>query len=174
MKQKTKGMKMNNELSIYECDDLMKEIEELAAENEGELTDEQLESLVKAQTTSIEKLGKMVNYIKHLEGFSAICKNEASRVSSRKKVADNRIASIKRYLTPYIVEKGKQTIGTVTLSIRKSTSVNVADAFNNDAYGEVVRTFKPDKKLIKKFLMDNPDMGLLGATLEHKNNLQVK
>ena len=165
---------MGNELSIYECDDLMKEIEELASQNEGELSDEQMESLVKAQTTSIEKLGKMVNYIKYLEGFSDMCKAEAARISGRKRIADNRIASIKKYLTPYVAEKGKQTVGTVTLSIRKSTSVNVAEAFNDDAYGEVVRTFKPDKKLIKKFLTDNPEMGLLGATLEHKNNLQVK
>jgi hypothetical protein len=163
-----------NELSIYECEDLMREIEELAAKNEGELTDEQIESLVKAQTTSIEKLGKMVNYIKYLEGFSSLCKSEKARISERQRVSDNRITSIKKYLTPYVVEKGKQTIGTTTLSIRKSTSVNVVDAFHDEKYGEWVKTFKPDKKAIKKFLVDNPEMGLLGATLEHKNNLQVK
>ncbi len=163
-----------NDLTLYECSQLIEDIENLASQNEGELTEEQLESLVKAQTTSIEKLSKMVNYIKYLEGFSVLCKTEETRISTKRKSVENRLTSIKKYLTPYIVENGKKIIGTVTLSIRKSTSVTVEPDFKNEDYGEIVKTFKADKKKIKEYLVSNPDMALHGASLEHKNNLQVK
>lgn len=161
-----------NELTIYECAELINLIETKAEMNDGELSEEDMESLVKAQTSSIEKLGKLVNYVCYLTSFSDTAKAEIQRITDRKKTAENRIASIKKYLLPYILEHGPKDIGTHRISLRKSKGVVLAENFENEQYGEYVKTFKPDKKKIKESIEGGIEVK--GAVLEVRENVQIK
>ena len=166
-----KGIKMND-LTLYECDELIKIIETKAEMNDGELSEEDMQSIVEAQTTSIQKLNGLINYVMYLDGFSELAKKEITRIQERKKTAENRVDSIKRYLLPYVLKNGKKTVGTHTISTRKSKGVVLADEFNNIQYGEIVETFKPDKKKIKESIENGIEVQ--GAVLEERVNVSIR
>ena len=170
---------MNNPETLYECLSVLQQQEELAEENDGVISDGNMEAIVKAHTTSMEKLQSLVGYIKFCEGQELICKNEIDRIQARKKTFSNRLASVKKYLLPWVIEQKKKTgkntiVGTITLGTRKSQSVELDEGFNNMDYCEKVETIKPDKKKIKEFLKANPGMYILGASLNNNVNLSIK
>jgi hypothetical protein len=163
---------MSDKLNIYDCDALIKVIEAKAEMNDGELSDEDMQQIVLAQTSSIEQLGKLVGYIKYLEGNISLAKSEIDRIQARKRMAENRINSIKNWLLPYIQKKGAVNVGTHRLSTRKSQGVVLADGFNNPQYGEEVTTFKPDKKAIKESIKNGIEVK--GAVLEDRISVQIR
>jgi hypothetical protein len=163
---------MDDKLNIYECDHLIKQIEAKADMNDGEVSEEDMKAIVLAQTRSIEQLGKLVNYVKYLEGFEVIAKAEINRIQAKRKTAANRIDSIRRWLRPYIEQHGPITIATHRISTRKSQGVVLADGFNNPEYGTTETIFKADKKLIKESIQNGIEVK--GAILEDRVNVQIK
>jgi hypothetical protein len=163
---------MSDKLTIYDCDELRREIETRAESNDGELSDEDMALIVIAQTASLEQLGKLIHYVKYLEGFETVAKAEVERIQARRKTAANRIESIKRWLCPYVEKHGPITIGTYRLSTRKSQAVVLAEDFNNPQYGETVTLFKPDKKAIKESIQNGIEVK--GAVLEDRLNVQIR
>jgi hypothetical protein len=161
-----------NKLTLYECSEIIQTVENLADAQDGVITDEQMEMLVKAQTTSLAKLEKLANYVSHLESFQDMAKLEIDRIYARKVAAASRVESIKRFLLPYIQEYGAVTAGLHRISIRKSEGVVLEDGFSNPQYCEVVTTLKPDKKKIKESI--HAGIEVKGATLEKRDNLQIK
>ena len=159
-------------MNIYDCDLIIREIEAKAYNEDGEVNDEDMQAIVEAKTSSIEQLGKLIGYIKYLEGFSEMAKKEIQRVQERKKTADNRISSIKKFLLPYVQEKGSITVGTNKLGTRKSKGVVLADGFNHPEYCKKVVTFKPDKKKIKEDIENGIEVK--GAVLEERTNLSIR
>lgn len=163
---------MNEKLSIYECDEIIKIVEARAAVSDGELSEEDLQAIVNAQIGSKEKLEKLANYVKYLDGFSELVRREIQQLQAKKKTAENRINGIKRYLLPYLQEHGPVNIGLRRLSTRKSTGVVLADGFNNELYGELIAEFKPNKKAIKESIQAGIDVP--GAVLESRVSVQIK
>jgi ABC-type Fe3+-hydroxamate transport system substrate-binding protein len=161
-----------NDLTLYDCDELIKLVEAQAEKNEGELSESDWQLLVDAQTRSIEKLGKLVNYISLLDRFCDTADTEIDRIRQRKQMAKNRLESIKKYLIPYVQEKGRVTIGTYQLSIRNSEGVVLADGFNNPQYCNTITTINPDKQKIKESIKSGIEVQ--GAVLEKRISLQVK
>jgi len=159
-------------VNIYDLSVIESAIEKIASENEGEIPDVLLQQLVEAQTQSLVQIEKLVNYIKHAEMFIGNCKAEESRIAERRQIVENRIASMKNYLVPYVDERGKFDTGTFTLSTRKSASVELDDNFNNPDYCVQVISYKPDKKKIKEVLQAGER--IQGAKLIEKKNLQIK
>lgn len=162
-----------SDLTIYECKALIEQIEEIIEQNEGEITEEQMEELVKAQTTSIEKIGRLCGYMKHLEHRIGIAKLEEERIAHIRKVDTNRLANIKRFLVPYVESKKKIEVGTFKLSTRKSTSVEVDAAFDESEYMRIIPESKaPDKKAIKEAIAKG--VSFINARIITKTNLQFK
>jgi hypothetical protein len=161
-----------NELSIYDCSELIKLVEAQAEQSEGELSESDWQLLVDAQTKSMEKLGKLVNYMALLDRFCDTADTEIDRIRSRKQMAKNRLESIKKYLIPYVQEKGRVTVGTHQLSIRKSEGVVLAEGFDNPQYCNTVTTISPDKQKIKESI--KAGIEVFGAILETRQNLVVK
>jgi hypothetical protein len=160
-------------MNIYECDAIIKKVDDLAIQQDGEITEEQIQELTEAHTGSIESLGKLCNFMKYLEIGSKACKDEEARIKAMRTKADNRLKSIKKYLTPYVREHGKQAVGTFALSLRKSESVEVDEWFDdNPDYSVKKTTYSPDKKKIKEALKDG--VVIVGASLVTKQNLQFK
>jgi hypothetical protein len=163
---------MSEKLNLYECEELIRLIETKAEMNDGELSDDDLQTIVQTRTSSIEQLGKLVNYIKYLDGISLLAKTEIERLQARKKTAENRIEGIKKWLLPYIQEHGAVTVGVHRISLRKSQGVVLTEGFENPEYGEFIETFKPDKKLIKESIQHGIEVQ--GAVLEDRNHVQIR
>jgi len=162
---------MNN-LTIYECDDIIKTIESKAREEDGEISAEDIQVIVEAQTTSVEKLGKLVNYISFLNQFCDTADNEMKRIGERKRITKNRLESIKTYLIPYVQQRNGITVGTHRLSIRTSKAIVLADGFNNPMYCNTKTEIVPDKPKIKESIESGIEVQ--GAVLENRVHLQVK
>lgn len=163
---------MSENLNLYECEELIRIVEAQAAKNDGELSDEDLQTIVEAQTRSREQFEKLINYIKYLNGVASLAKAETDRLRARKQTAENRINGIKKWILPYVQSHGPLTVGTHRVSTRNSTGVMLADGFNNPEYGETIETFKPDKKLIKECIERGVDVP--GAVLEKRVNVQIR
>ena len=161
-----------NKLTLYECSEIIQSVENYADAQDGVVTDEQMEMLVKAQTQSLDKLSRLANYVSFLESFQDIAKQEIDRIYQRKVSAANRVESIKRFLLPYIQENGPVSAGTHRISLRKSEAVIVDDNFHNLQYGETVETFKVDKKKIKESI--HAGIEVAGAKLEERVHVQIK
>ena len=158
-------------MNIYECDAIIKRVDELAQLHDGEIPEEMIERLVEANT-GIEKIGDLCGFMKYLEHGMESCKAEESRIKAMRDKAAKRLASIKKYLTPYVAEHGKQTAGTFTLSVRKSEQVELNEWFSDDNYIVVKTTKAPDKKKIKMDLKQGKEIA--GATIVTRQNLQFK
>jgi hypothetical protein len=165
---------MGKELSIYDCQELIRLVDEKANEESGEVSEPDMQLIVDAHTQSIELLNKMVGYMGYLGRFCDNAISEIDRIEERYRAAKNRLDNIKRYLLPYVKNKGgKVTVGTHQLSIRKSKAVVIADGFDNPMYSRIVpETKEPDKKKIKESIESGIEVK--GAILENRESLQVK
>ena len=159
-------------MNIYECSAIIKQVDELALMNDGEIPEEMLEKLVEANT-GIEKLPDLLGFVKYLEHGMASCEVEEARIRSMREKAGKRRDGILKYLTPYVVEHGKQNIGTFKLSIRKSKKVVLDEWFDdNPEYSTTKTTTAPDKKKIAEALKAGKQIA--GAKLITNQNLQFK
>lgn len=164
---------MITELSIYDCGEIISRIEAEAEKNGGELSEEQWGQLIEAQTTSIAKLEKLINYTCLLEKFCENVDSELTRLQERKKIEKNRIESIKGYLLPLVEAKGSMLVGTHRLSTRKSEKIVVDEDFDNPLYMRVIPESKePDKPKIKESIKSGIEVQ--GARLEQKKTVQIK
>jgi hypothetical protein len=159
-------------MNLYEIVSLENYIEEIAAQNDGEIPEELFRELVEAQTKSLESIDKLCRYIRHLEQFVENAKEEKRRISELQTRAENRVESIKKYLTPYVENRGSFDAGTFHLSVIKSESIQLSDNFNDPEYYEQIISWKPDKKKIKEAIKSGKFVQ--GAYLLTKQNTQIK
>jgi hypothetical protein len=151
--------------SLYQCQDLI-------GTEDGEVTEEQLQQIVLRHTETMDKLKSLCGFIRYLEHGIDACKQERNRIAQMQKTAENRLDRIKEFLTPFVQEKGRIQLDTVTLSVRKSVAVEVAEGFNDPYFCKVVTERVPDKRAIKEALKNNEPIE--GAQLVTRFNLQVK
>lgn len=159
------------EMTIYECAELIHQIEAKAEENDGLIDEADMKAIVLAQTTSISKLTKLANYVKHLEGFVELANLEKGRLNARIETAKNRIESIKNWILPYIKEHGPIDVGLHRLSVGKSEGVVLVEGFNNSQYGEIRSEFHADKKKIKADIQRGIEVE--GAHLEKREHVRI-
>jgi len=160
-------------MSLYDTMELQKRVDRIAEANEGEIPEELLQMLIQAEMSSLLQIEGICKYIRHLElEVIAVCQAEEDRIAARRKKAENRVASIKKYMTPYIKQYGKTEAGTFKLSTRKSMQVKTIDNFKNPEYCDIITEINPRKADIKKAI----DKGekVVGAWLEENDNLQIK
>lgn len=128
---------------LYQCPELIET-------EDGELTDEQLEEIVQRHTETMDQLKSLCGFIRYLEHGIAACKQERERVAQMQKRAENRLARIKAFLTPYVQQQGRIELETVTLSVRKSVAVELREDFDDPYFCKVVTERVPDKRAIKE------------------------
>ena len=150
---------------LYQCPDLIDT-------EDGEVTEEQLQEIVQRHTETMDKLKSLCGFIRYLEHGIAACKQERERIAQMQKRAEHRLEQVKAFLTPFVQERGRIELETVTLSVRKSVAVELAEDFDDPYFCKVVTERVPDKRAIKEALQnDNP---IAGARLVIHYNLQVK
>ena len=143
-------------------------------EETGEVfvSEAQLESL---QVEYSAKIDNIVSYIKHLEMMNDGIAKEQKRFAKRKKVNENTIERLKRYVGISLMARGYGKFETSRnkLSFKRSTSVDVYDLDDlADDYIKPKVELVPDKDKIKKDIQNGIEVK--GARLVEKDNLQIK
>ena len=163
------------ELSFFACNDLIHEIEVLAKDNDGELTDEQVSALIEAQTQSPAKLLSLCNFLKLMESHSKTCKARKEEINETQKRTEGVYGRMCDYLAEFIEAQGKSYhVQEYELKTRLSKSIKLIDGFDNPLFCkiETVTVVTPDKAAIKEALIAGEEVP--GAELVEKLNLSIK
>lgn len=135
----------------------------------GEILDEQAFEALQMERN--EKLENIALWVKNLLSEAEALKAEEKAFAERRKSAENRAESLKRYLDSAL--KGQKFNTTkVAISYRKSTSVDIDESKLPASYLQEVVTYKIDKRDIGEKLKAGEEIE--GATLVTNNNIQVK
>lgn len=161
--------------SLYEIStDFLKALDGLEVDEEtGEIKNFDAVESLNAQFE--EKAESVACYIKNLAAFADDLKAEEDTLSARRKSAERRIDSMKKYLTSCLESVGKDKVETVRarISFRKSVQVQIDDEKALPAdYVTTTVTTKPDKTAIKKAIQAGQDV--TGASLVENRNIQIK
>lgn len=162
-------------VSLYEIGaDFLKALDGLEVdEDTGEIKNFDAVEALNAQFE--DKAESVACYIKNLTSFVAGLKAEEENLAGRRKAAERRIDSVKKYLTSCMESVGKDKVETAKtrISFRKSVQVQIEDEAALPAdYVTTTVTTKPDKTAIKKAIQGGQDVA--GASLVENRNIQIK
>ena len=138
----------------------------------GEIID--IEMLDKLQMERDQKIENIACWIKNLESDAEALKAQKQTFADRQKVAENKVASLKKYLSEYLAGE-KFSTEKVAISFRKSESVQINDIYAIAEFDSNYLKYeepKADKTAIKKALKEG--VVVPGAELIQGNNIQIK
>jgi hypothetical protein len=161
--------------SLYEIStDFLKALDGLEVdEDTGEIVNFDAVESLNAQFE--DKAESVACYIKNLSAFAADLKSEEDNLAARRKAAERRIDSVKKYLSSCLEAVGKDKVETAKarISFRKSVQVQIDDEKVLPAdYVTTTVTTKPDKTAIKKAIQAGQVVA--GASLVENRNIQIK
>ena len=153
-------------MSLYEIDSAIMDCVDMET---GEIIDmEALEDLQMERNQKIEGIGC---WIKNLLADAKALKEEKDNLAARQKVAENKAASLKAYLSSYLNGEKFRT-SKVAISYRKSDSVNIAEgAVIPEEYLKYSEP-TPDKIGLKDALKSGEK--IQGISLVTSNSIQIK
>ena len=173
---------MHDLTTLYGCSAIMQAFEDEAAANDGVLTEEGIQRITEAFTTSLDKLANIGGLIEHLEGRINLAQSEIDRINGIKRVDKNRLESVKKFVLPFVIDQREKLgrpieAGAHKFSTRKSTAVVITDpdSFAAGCYPTLSTkktTYTPDKTKIKELLQKGKTHP--GAELEERTILVVK
>ena len=162
-------------MNLFEINEAIKKcmiIDETVIDAEtGEILDaDYLNGLEMAKDEKVENIAK---WIKNLDSDIEQLKKQKELFDLRKKRAEAKRDSLKGYLSAFLNgEKWNAKDQSVTVSFRKSESVDVIDAMKVPPIYLVPQEPKIDKTAIKKAIKDGLEVD--GAKLVVNNNIQIK
>ena len=153
--------------SLYDIDS---RILNLTDKETGEILDEQAFEALQMERN--EKLENIALWVKNLLSEAEALKAEEKAFADRRKAAENKAESLKRYLDSAL--KGQKFNTTkVAISYRKSTAVEVDESKLPAKWMRVVpETHVVDRVEITKALKAGETVD--GAVLVKRNNIQIK
>jgi cell division septum initiation protein DivIVA len=142
-----------------------------AEQAEGEISEDWSELLdAVTEERDIKALG-IASYIKNLTAEAEAIKAEKQKLAKRQAATENRIESLKNYLSAYLRQGEKISDATTVIGWRKSTVLHILDeSAIPDAYFKVERT--PMKTEIKDAVKNGAEIG--GVELVEKQSIQIK
>jgi hypothetical protein len=173
--------------SLFHLTSTFTQLMEVAEENDGELTEEQLTSLAITRADLEKKVNGYASFIRHLEGQVELAKAEEKRIQTYKKQKERQVAVLKTALLDGLMKFGEvdskgiyrieiaNEDGITKLSTRRSESVVIsdvdllpADFFRMPPIPEP----EPDKKAIKEAIEAGQDIP--GAFIQPSYSLSIK
>ena len=145
--------------ALYECVD---------AETGEVIDEEKLNELSMARDEKVENIGC---WIKNLKAQADAIKQEEDSLAKRRKVAENKILSLREYLSRYL-NGSKFETARVKISFRKSAALEVSETAKIPD-----KWYKPqDPKLDTAGLKKAVKEGLVieGVEIVEKQNIQIK
>lgn len=152
-----------------------------AVEN-GEIPDEAIPDTLESITAELdEKADNIACVIKNLAAEVEAIKAEENNLAERRKTKEKRITSLKTYLSEVLQASGYTKVETARnkITFRKSEKVQIEDetsfiewAKNNNADFITYKDPTINKTAVKQAIVDG--MEVIGATIETKQNIQIK
>lgn len=161
-------------MTLYEID---QRITELVDPETGELLD--FDAFAELQLEREKKIEGMALWVKDLSSTASAIKAEVDTLMERKRVAERRCESLKRYLA-YILQGEKFTTPRCAVSFRKSTSVQVDDSeklvrwLEQNGYDDCVKYKEPEVSKAEVGKLLKSGMPVPFAHLEYKQSVGVK
>ena len=159
-------------MNLYE---IKAEIESIMSQvnEDGELPEGSFERLAELGISEAEKIENLGLLIKNLTAESEAIKAEADSLTKRRKSVENRVESIKTYLTDYLLATGQKVkTPRLVLSLRPSVAVVVEDEQLVPSKYFIPQNPKISKTAIKEAIESGTSVP--GAYVETRQNLQVK
>lgn len=135
---------------------------------DGEVID--IEAMERLQMERADKIENVGCWIKNLEADALALREEEKSLAARRKSAETKIESLKKYLS-YALNGQKFSTPRVLISYRKSTQVDIPDPDKVPA-NWYKATYTIDKAGIKEALMRGEEVK--GASLKENLNMQIK
>lgn len=158
--------------SLY---DLVGELHDVLDEVQGDVSDPDVLAKVEGLELSIEQKAEgCAKYLANLDASIEAYRAEEKRLAERRRVIENRLASIKDYLKANMIRLGarKLEVGVFTLTLADNPPRVVIDDEGEIPGEYIVITPKPDLKGIAKALKAGAP--IRGAHLENGKSLRIR
>lgn len=159
--------------TLYEIKECFREWQNKIVQQDGEITDEDMEEFANLQVIAEDKIEAYAVIIKEKNAELVMYSNEIKRLQEEKQKLARVIERMTNALDDFMREqrKDKFTSAKAKVTYRKSIIVDIAEN------AEIPNDFlsikaEPDKASIKQFLQDGHI--IYGCSLVERNNLQVK
>lgn len=140
-------------------------------EETGEILSSDALHAVEAQAA--EKIEATALYLRELDAEAKAAKDEADRMIARVKSMQKRSDYLKSMLLDALHATGKVKTGRVTVSIRTTKAVEIAEGADlPEAYTTVKTTVSPNKVAIKQALLDGVEVP--GCHLEARESVSIR
>lgn len=140
-------------------------------EETGEILNADALHAVEAEAS--EKIEATALYLRELDAEAKAAKDEADRMIARVKSMQKRSDYLKSMLLDALHATGKVKTGRVTVSIRTTKAVEIAEGADlPEAYTTVKTTVTPNKVAIKQALSDGVEVP--GCSLEARESVSIR
>ena len=133
----------------------------------------QADALHAVEAEASDKVEATALYLRELDAEAKAAKDEADRMIARVKSMQKRSDYIKSMLLDALHATGKVKTARVTVSIRTTKAVEIAEGANlPEAYTTVKTTVSPNKVAIKQALLDGVEVP--GCHLEARESVSIR
>lgn len=133
----------------------------------------QADALHAVEAEASDKIEATALYLRELDAEANATKEEADRMLARVKSLQKRSDYLKAMLLDALHATGKVKTGRVTVSIRTTKAVEIAEGANlPEAYTTVKTTVSPNKVAIKQALLDGVEVP--GCSLEARESVSIR
>ena len=153
-------------MNLYEIDNAILDCVDMET---GEILDvEKLEALSMARD---EKIENICLWIKNLKADAEALKEEKMAFAQRQKAAENKMESLKKYLTSYLAGAKFKT-AKVQVSFRKSESIEISEGAQVPEEFLKYKEPEVDKTGLKKAIKEGQTFE--GVQIVENQNIQIK
>lgn len=160
-------------MKLYEISDAIRQaLDHIELDEEtGEILSADALHAVEAEAS--EKIEATALYLRELDAEAKAAKDEADRMLDRVKSMQKRSDYLKAMLLDALHATGKVKTGRVTVSIRTTKAVEIAEGADlPEAYTTVKTTVSPNKVAIKQALLDGVEVP--GCHIEERESVQIR
>ncbi len=160
-------------MKLYEISDAIRQaLDHIELDEEtGEILSADALHAVEAEAS--EKIEATALYLRELDAEAKAAKEEADRMLARVKSMQKRSDYLKAMLLDALHATGKVKTGRVTVSIRTTKAVEIAEGADlPEAYTTVKTTVSPNKVAIKQALLDGVEVP--GCHIEERESVQIR
>ena len=163
-------------MKLYEIDETIRQLEAEMDHEDFDFSEEGLEAfnqkLAHLEIDRAKKLCGIASLVREKLANVAILKGEIDRLKRKKEIEQNKVDSLKDWLT--CIMRDKEKIGDGIISIRRSSSerVEVDESMLDIRYFRVTEKREPDKTTIKENLKAGEKVA--GAWLETNHSVVIK
>jgi len=162
---------------LYQLTDEFRAIENMIAENEGEVSEAEIMAMNEIKKDFENKAESIAKMIQNLKGEYSAVKAEAKRLACRAKSLDNNIERWKKYIKGEMTAIGVKKIEGETLSLTLKNIRDTVDVIDEnqvpDSFKEKIVVFRVDRKsCLEAYKSGVPVPGI--KVLENNKSLTIR